>query len=143
VEAARRSYGHRTCPPLEIRRDRDVRGREAQAAPPSTQGAPDCRDAEAAARVVLVGETTQALRAARHSTFDGAAFPDAPGGDRRGCPELNSLPATGTDYSATLLVFARTNSERLGSENSFDSLCGVTPAEACSGKVVRHRFNLM
>lgn len=84
-----------------------------------------------------------APRAARHSTFDGAAFLDAPGGDRRGCPELNSLPATGTDYSVALVVVARTNSERLGSENSFDTLCGVTPAEACSGKVVRHRFNLL
>jgi hypothetical protein len=75
--------------------------------------------------------------------FDRSAFPHAPGGDRRACSELNALPSTRTDYSATLLVVARTNSERLGSENSFDSLCGVTPAEACSGKVVRHRFNLM
>lgn len=74
--------------------------------------------------------------AARHSTFDGAAFPDTPGGDRRACPELNSLPSTGTDYSATLLVVARTNSEKLGSENSFDIFAASrlqksAPARSC------------
>jgi hypothetical protein len=35
------------------------------------------------------------------------------------------------------------NPERLGSEASFASLCGVSPVEASSGKVVRHRLNLM
>ena len=45
------------------------------------------------------------------------------------------------DHAATLLVTAGDNPERLGSEASFASLCGVSPIEASSGKVVRHRLN--
>jgi transposase len=56
-------------------------------------------------------------------------------------PELVSLPAIGTDHAATLLIVAGDNPERLGSEASFASLCGVSPVEASSGKVVRHRLN--
>jgi transposase len=56
-------------------------------------------------------------------------------------PELISLPAIGTDHAATLLVTVGDNPERLGSEASFASLCGVSPVEASSGKVVRHRLN--
>jgi transposase len=56
-------------------------------------------------------------------------------------PELVSLPAIGTDHAATLLIVAGDNPERLGSEASFASLCGVSPIEASSGKVVRHRLN--
>ena len=56
-------------------------------------------------------------------------------------PELISLPAVGTDHAATLLVVAGDNPERLGSEASFASLCGVSPVEASSGRVVRHRLN--
>ena len=33
------------------------------------------------------------------------------------------------------------NPDRLKSEASFASLCGVSPVEASSGKVVRHRLN--
>jgi len=56
-------------------------------------------------------------------------------------PELVSLPGIGTDNAATLLVVAGDNPQRLGSEASFASLCGVSPIEASSGKVVRHRLN--
>jgi transposase len=56
-------------------------------------------------------------------------------------PELVSLPGVGTDNAATLLVVAGDNPQRLGSEASFASLCGVAPIEASSGKVVRHRLN--
>jgi transposase len=56
-------------------------------------------------------------------------------------PELISLPAIGTDHAATLLLTVGDNPERLGSEASFASLCGVSPIEASSGKVVRHRLN--
>ena len=56
-------------------------------------------------------------------------------------PELISLPAVGTDHAATLLLTVGDNPERLGSEASFASLCGVSPVEASSGKVVRHRLN--
>jgi transposase len=56
-------------------------------------------------------------------------------------PELISLPAIGTDHAATLLLTVGDNPERLNSEASFASLCGVSPVEASSGKVVRHRLN--
>ncbi|MCA1717307.1 MAG: IS110 family transposase [Actinobacteria bacterium] len=56
-------------------------------------------------------------------------------------PELLSLPAVGTDHAATLLLAAGDNPERLRTEASFASLCGVSPIEASSGKVVRHRLN--
>ena len=56
-------------------------------------------------------------------------------------PELVSLPGIGTDNAATLLTVAGDNPQRLGSEASFASLCGVSPIEASSGKVVRHRLN--
>lgn len=56
-------------------------------------------------------------------------------------PGLISLPAIGTHHAATLLVVAGDNPERLNKEASFASLCGVSPIEASSGKVVRHRLN--
>jgi transposase len=56
-------------------------------------------------------------------------------------PELICLPGIGTDNAATLLVVAGDNPQRLRSEASFASLCGVAPIEASSGKVVRHRLN--
>jgi transposase len=56
-------------------------------------------------------------------------------------PGLTSLVAIVTHHAATLLVVAGDNPERLNSEASFASLCGVSPVEASSGKVVRHRLN--
>jgi transposase len=56
-------------------------------------------------------------------------------------PELVSLPGIGTENAATLLIVAGDNPKRLKSEASFASLCGVSPIEASSGKVVRHRLN--
>jgi transposase len=56
-------------------------------------------------------------------------------------PELVCLPGVGTNHAATLLVLAGDNPKRLKSEASFASLCGVSPVEASSGKVVRHRLN--
>jgi transposase len=61
----------------------------------------------------------------------------------RVAPGLVALPGVGTDHAATLLVAAGDNPERLRSEASFASLCGVSPVQASSGKVVRHRLNLM
>jgi len=57
-------------------------------------------------------------------------------------PELVSLPAIGTAAAATLSIVAGENPQRLRSEASFASLCGLSPIEASSGKVVRHRLNL-
>ena len=56
-------------------------------------------------------------------------------------PQLVSLPGIGTDHAATLLIVAGDNPQRLRSEASFASLCGVSPVQASSGKVVRHRLN--
>ena len=56
-------------------------------------------------------------------------------------PGLIRSPGIGTNHAATLLVVAGDNPERLKSEASFASLCGVSPVEASSGKVVRHRLN--
>ena len=56
-------------------------------------------------------------------------------------PGLVSLPAIGASHAATLLIVAGDNPERLSSEASFASLCGASPIEASSGKVVRHRLN--
>ena len=54
---------------------------------------------------------------------------------------LACLPGVGVNHAATLLVLAGDNPDRLKSEASFASLCGVSPVEASSGKVVRHRLN--
>jgi transposase len=56
-------------------------------------------------------------------------------------PELVSLAGIGADHAATLLIAAGDNPQRLRSEASFASLCGVAPIEASSGKVLRHRLN--
>ena len=56
-------------------------------------------------------------------------------------PGLVSLPAIGASHAATLLIVAGDNPERLSSEASFASLCGASPIEASSGKVVRHGLN--
>ena len=58
---------------------------------------------------------------------------------RQVAPELVYLAGIGTDHAATLLIVAGDNPQRLRSEASFASLCGVSPVEASSGKVVRHR----
>jgi transposase len=56
-------------------------------------------------------------------------------------PDLLALPAVGTNHAATLLTVAGDNPERLRSEASFASLCGVAPIPASSGKTVRYRLN--
>ncbi len=56
-------------------------------------------------------------------------------------PELTALLGIGTHHAATLLSVAGDNPRRLKSEASFASLCGVSPIEASSGKVARHRLN--
>jgi len=56
-------------------------------------------------------------------------------------PELVSLAGIATDNAATLLIVAGDNPQRLRSDASFASLCGVAPIEASSGKVLRHRLN--
>jgi transposase len=60
---------------------------------------------------------------------------------RRAAPQLISHFAVGTETAATLLVVAGDNPDRLHSDAAFSSLCGASPVEASSGKIVRHRLN--
>ncbi len=56
-------------------------------------------------------------------------------------PELVNVYGVGIDTAATLLVTAGDNPDRLRSEAAWAHLCGVSPLEASSGKVTRHRLN--
>ncbi len=56
-------------------------------------------------------------------------------------PELLGIYGVGIDTAATLLVTAGDNPERLRSEAAWAHLCGVSPLEASSGRVTRHRLN--
>jgi Transposase IS116/IS110/IS902 family len=56
-------------------------------------------------------------------------------------PNLVARNSIGHTGAAKLLLTAGDNPERLRSEASFASLCGVSPVPASSGKIVRHRLN--
>ena len=56
-------------------------------------------------------------------------------------PELLAVYGVGIDTAATLLVTAGDNPERLRSEAAWAHLCGVSPLQASSGRVARHRLN--
>jgi transposase len=56
-------------------------------------------------------------------------------------PSLLALHGVGVEGAAALLVAAGDNPERLRSEAAWAHMCGVSPIEASSGKVVRHRLN--
>ena len=56
-------------------------------------------------------------------------------------PNLLNVYGVGIDTTATLLVTAGDNPERLRSEAAWAHLCGVSPLQASSGKVTRHRLN--
>jgi transposase len=60
---------------------------------------------------------------------------------RQGHEDLLPLYGVGLDSAAALLVAAGDNPDRLRSEAAWARLCGVSPIEASSGKVVRHRLN--
>jgi transposase len=55
--------------------------------------------------------------------------------------ELLAINGVGIDTASSLLVAAGDNPERLRSEAAWAHLCGVSPLEASSGKVTRHRLN--
>lgn len=55
-------------------------------------------------------------------------------------PSLLASYGLGPDTAATLLITAGDNPERLRSEASFASLCGVNPVEASSGATQRRRL---
>ena len=56
-------------------------------------------------------------------------------------PATVSRLGCGTHHTATLLVAAGENIDRLGSEASFAHLCGAAPVPASSGRTSRHRLN--
>ena len=56
-------------------------------------------------------------------------------------PNLIARNSIGHIGASQLLLTAGDNPERLRSEASFASLCGVSPVPASSGKTVRHRLN--
>ena len=56
-------------------------------------------------------------------------------------PALLGAHGVGPEVAATLLVTAGDNPHRLHSEAAFASLCGVSPIEASSGQITRHRLN--
>jgi transposase len=56
-------------------------------------------------------------------------------------PELLALYGVGVDTAAILLVAAGDNPERIHSEAAWAHLCGVSPIEASSGKIIRRRLN--
>jgi transposase len=56
-------------------------------------------------------------------------------------PALLEVYGVGKDSAARLLVAAGDNPDRLRSEAAWARLCGVSPIEASSGKVTRHRLN--
>ena len=56
-------------------------------------------------------------------------------------PALVGAKGVGVDVASILLAVAGDNPDRLRSEAAFAALCGVSPIEASSGKVTRHRLN--
>ena len=56
-------------------------------------------------------------------------------------PSLLDIYGVGVDTAASLLVVVGDNPQRIRSEAAFANLCGVSPIEASSGKVTRHRLN--
>ncbi|MGW3424082.1 IS110 family transposase [Streptomyces phaeochromogenes] len=60
---------------------------------------------------------------------------------RQHVPPLLDCYGVGPDTAAALLIATGDNPERLHSEASFASLCGVSPVEASSGKTQRRRLN--
>ena len=60
---------------------------------------------------------------------------------RTAAPALVNAFGVGPDTASALLIAAGSNPDRLRSEASFASLCGVNPIPASSGKTNRHRLN--
>lgn len=56
-------------------------------------------------------------------------------------PALLEIPGCGAINAADLAIAAGDNPERMKSESAFAALCGASPIEASSGKVIRHRLN--
>lgn len=60
---------------------------------------------------------------------------------QQAAPSLVTRFGVGAQTAATLLVTAGDNPGRLRNDAALAALCGVSPLEASSGKVIRHRLN--
>ena len=56
-------------------------------------------------------------------------------------PALLAAPGVGPDNAAALLVAAGDNPDRISTEAAFAALCGTSPVQASSGRIVRDRLN--
>jgi transposase len=56
-------------------------------------------------------------------------------------PRLLAHPGVGPDSAAQLLITAGANAHRIHNEPAFAALCGVSPVQASSGHINRHRLN--
>ncbi len=59
----------------------------------------------------------------------------------RANPALLATAGIGPNTAAALLVTAGDNPHRMRTEASFAALCGASPVQASSGRIVRHRLN--
>jgi transposase len=60
---------------------------------------------------------------------------------RRTAPRLLERHSVGVQTAAQLLITAGDNPDRLHSEAAFAAMCGASPVQASSGKIIRHRLN--
>jgi transposase len=56
-------------------------------------------------------------------------------------PALLAARGVGPEVASVLLIAAGDNPGRMRTEASFAALCGSSPVEASSGKIIRHRLN--
>jgi transposase len=56
-------------------------------------------------------------------------------------PRLLNQPGIGPEIAARLLLIAGDNPTRLRNDAALAALCGASPIEASSGKIIRHRHN--
>jgi transposase len=57
------------------------------------------------------------------------------------CPRLLAILGTGSETAGCVAASRPANPERVRSEAAFATLCGVSPVDASSGKIRRHRLN--
>ena len=94
----------------------------------------------------VLAETKRALRilARRYKALT-AEITDLDTRLRRLCaqanPALLSTHGVGPETAACLLIAAGDNPDRMRNDASFAALCGASPVEASSGRIVRHRLN--
>jgi len=105
-----------------------------------------CARMHRSARRDSLSTTRQALRslARRHQALDAEiAELDAILTEltRQAAPRLLNEPGIGPEIAARMLLVAGDNPSRLRNDAALAALCGASPIEASSGKIIRHRLN--